>query len=75
MSSNPATENSDKAGFKLVRDVMRAAGLRGVESDASSDMKRDALIFLCNEFRNGATTKMALLKALDRRNLSTAGAL
>lgn len=71
MSSTPAeTVQIDNAGFKLIRDVLRAAGLRGIEADASSDMKRDALIFLTTEFRDGTRTKANLLKALTRRNRS-----
>lgn len=75
MSSTSAPSHFDKAGFKLVREALRTAGLRGVDSDASSDMKRDALIFLTAEFRRGAKTKTALLEALDRRSsLATARA-
>jgi hypothetical protein len=75
MSSTPAASHFDKAGFKLVREALRTAGLRGVDSDASSDMKRDASIFLTAQFRGGARTKTALLEALDRRSrLATAGA-
>lgn len=71
MSSTPAEPvQIDNAGFKLIRDVLRAAGLRGIEADASSDMKRDALIFLTTEFRDGTRTKANLLKALTRRNHS-----
>jgi hypothetical protein len=71
MSSTPAeTVQIDNAGFKLIRDVLRAAGLRGIEADASSDMKRDALIFLTTEFRDGTRTKANLLKALTQRNRS-----
>jgi hypothetical protein len=71
MSSNPAAAHFDEVGFKLVREVLRTAGLRGVGSDASSDMKRDASIFLTAEFRSGARTKTALLEALNRRNSSS----
>lgn len=76
MSSNPKTiVQIDDAGFKLIRDVLKTAGLRGVNADASSDMKRDALIFLTSEFRDGIRTKASLLEALTRRNRSpTAGA-
>lgn len=75
MSSTSAASHFDKAGFKLVRGALRIAGLRGVGSDASSDMKRDASIFLTAQFRDGAKTKAALLEALERRSrLATAGA-
>jgi hypothetical protein len=76
MSSNPAAiVKIDDTGFNLIRDVLRTAGLRGVDADASSDMKRDALIFLTSEFRDGIRTKANLLEALTRRNRSsTAGA-
>ncbi|GGG13505.1 hypothetical protein GCM10010924_48290 [Rhizobium wenxiniae] len=76
MSSNPAAITQiEKAGFKLIRDVLRTAGLRGVEAEASSDMKRDALIFLTSEFRDGVRTKASLLEALTRRSRpSTVGA-
>jgi hypothetical protein len=47
------------------------AGLRGVNSDASSDTKRDALLFLTGEFRNGAKTRSSLLKALSGRKQSS----
>jgi hypothetical protein len=67
MSSNPAASHVHPAGFKLVREVLRSAGLRGSESDASSDMKRDASLFLTAEFRSGARTKSALLNSLANR--------
>ena len=57
MSSNQAASNIDPAGFKLVREVLRSAGLRGSESIVSSDTKRDALLFLSAEFRSGVTNK------------------
>ncbi|MNE49995.1 hypothetical protein D3C80_1445510 [compost metagenome] len=72
MSSNTlAAAQIDNDGFKLIRDVLRAAGLRGVATDASSDMKRDALIFLTSEFRDGVRTKASLLDALTRRSRSS----
>jgi hypothetical protein len=72
MSSNPAAiVKIDDVGFKLIRDVLRTAGLRGLEADASSDMKRDALIFLTSEFRDGVRTKTSLLEALTRRSRSS----
>lgn len=36
MSSNPAAAHFDKAGFRLVREVFKTAGIRGADSDASS---------------------------------------
>jgi len=69
MSSTSATAGQlDKTGLKLVRDVLRTAGLRGVESAASSDMKRDASIFLTAEYRGGVRTTNGLTEALNRRN-------
>ena len=67
MSSNPAAPHVESAGFKLVREVLRSAGLRGSQSDASSDMKRDASLFLSTEFRRGVRTKSALLNSLANR--------
>lgn len=72
MSSNTlAAAQIDNDGFKLIRDVLRTAGLRGVATDASSDMKRDALIFLTSEFRDGVRTKASLLEALTRCSRSS----
>lgn len=71
MSSNPAASHLEPAGFKLVREVLKFAGLRGSESDASSDMKRDASLFLSAEFRNGVRTKSALLTSLAKRQQSS----
>ena len=69
MSSSSATSSQcDETGFKMVRDVLRTAGLRGVESAASSDMKRDASIFLTAEFRGSVRTTTGLTEALNRRN-------
>lgn len=67
MSSNPAASHIYPAGFKLVREVRTSAGLRGSGSDASSDMKRDASLFLSTEFRRGVRTKSALLSSLAKR--------
>ncbi len=75
MSSTSAASHFDKAGLRLVREALRTAGLRGIDSDASPGMKRDASSFLTAEFRGGARTKTGLLEALDRRSrLATAGA-
>jgi hypothetical protein len=68
MSSKPATAVLSKASFALIREVLRSAGLRGVNSAASYDTKRDALAFLTLKFRNGAKTKRALSEALDDRS-------
>jgi hypothetical protein len=74
MSSNPAASHVTPAGFKLVREVLRSAGLRGSQSDASSDMKREASLFLSAEFRSGVRTKSGLINSLANRKLSaTAG--
>lgn len=72
MSSNPAS-HFGPSGFQLVRQVLRTVGLRGSESDASSDMKRDASLFLSDEFRSGVRTKSALLNSLANRNRSADG--
>lgn len=67
MSSNSAFAALSKADVKLIREVLRDSGLRGVDSLASSDMKLDASIFLVGELRRGARTKGALSEALNRR--------
>jgi hypothetical protein len=67
MSSIPAATPLDNAELALVRDALRNAGLRGIDSYASSDMKRDAVLFLTTAFRGGARTKTALSEALKRR--------
>lgn len=67
MSSHQAARPLHAHGLALVRDVLRTAGLRGVNSDASSDVKRDASIFVVARFRSGIQTKLSLLKALARR--------
>jgi hypothetical protein len=72
MSSDSAVSQELPAGFKLVREVLEAAGLRGSDSDATSDMKRDASLFLSSEFRSGVKTKADLLKSLANSNLSAA---
>lgn len=72
MSSTSSTAGQfDETGFKLVRDVLRTAGLRGVDSAASSDVKRDASIFLTAEFRGGVRTLKGLTKSLNRRDLNS----
>lgn len=67
MSSNPSQEYIDPVNVAMLRDVLRTAGFRGVEAEASSDAKRAASIFVNSEFRNGNGTKGALLRALERR--------
>ncbi len=71
MSSNPAASHVTPAGFKLVREVLRSAGLRGSQSDASSDMKREASLFLSAEFRSGVRTKSGLINSLANRKRSS----
>ncbi|MBB3313995.1 hypothetical protein FHT78_005802 [Rhizobium sp. BK196] len=71
MSSNPAAPHVESAGFKLVREVLRSAGLRGSQSDASPDMKPDASLFLSAAFRSGVRTKSALLHSLANRKQSS----
>lgn len=68
MSSNRATAVLSKADISLIRKVLRSAGLRGVDSAASSDTKRDASAFLTTEFRSGVRAKGALTEVLDQRN-------
>jgi hypothetical protein len=64
MSSIPAATPLDNADLALVREALRNAGLRGIDSYASSDMKRDAVLFLTAAFR-GARTKTALSELLS----------
>jgi len=66
MSSNPAAPHVEPAGFKLVKEVLMSAGLRGSESGPRSDMIRDASLFLLAEFRSGVRTKSALLSSLAK---------
>ncbi|MCC2612138.1 hypothetical protein ABK249_14045 [Neorhizobium sp. Rsf11] len=68
MSSNSPQESIDPVNVAMLRDVLRAAGFRGVEAEASSDAKREALVFLNSEFRNGNRTRKALLLALEHRD-------
>ncbi len=67
MSSNPAASSIDLAGSKVVREVLKSAGHRKSQSNASSDMKRDASPLLSAVSGRGARTKSALL------DLSSAG--
>lgn len=69
MSSNPAAPHIESARFKLVRKVSISTGLPGSESEASSNMKRDAS--LLSEFRSGVTTKSPLLNSLAKRQQSS----
>jgi len=71
MSSNLAASHVEPTGSKLVREVLRSAGLRGSQSDATSDMKRSASLFLSAAFRSGVRTKSALLNSLANRKQST----
>jgi hypothetical protein len=67
MSSNPSQQCTDPVNLAMLRDVLRTAGFRGVEAEASSDSKRAASIFVNSEFQSGIRTKEALLRALERR--------
>ncbi|MBP1847515.1 hypothetical protein J2046_005799 [Rhizobium petrolearium] len=67
MSSNSSQEYINPVNVAMLRDVLRTAGFRGVEAEASSDTKRAASIFVNSEFRKGNRTKEALLRALERR--------
>jgi len=74
MSSNRASAALSKAHISLIREVLRSAGLRGVDSPASSDTKRDASAFLTTEFRSGVRTKGALAVVLDQWNKQSSSA-
>ena len=67
MSSKSATAALSKANFTLIREVLRDAGLRGVDSLGSSDVKHGALIFLTAEFGPGVRTRGALPEAIFPR--------
>lgn len=69
-SASEKAAQLDKTRFKMVREVLKAAGLRGVNSEASSESKREASNFLDGEFRGGLRTKSGLMDALNRRKLS-----
>ncbi len=71
MSSNPAAPHVEPAGFKLVREALMSSVRQGSVSDASSDMKRDASLFLLAEFRGGVRTESALLSSLAKRQQSS----
>ncbi len=72
MSSNPSPEYIDPVNVAMLRDVLRTAGFRGVAVEASSDAKREALVFLNSEFRNGNRTRETLLFALEHRDIGLA---
>lgn len=65
-STSETAAQLDIFGFKMVREVLKAAGLRGVESEASSDTKRSASNFLSAAYRDGIRTKSGLTEALFR---------
>lgn len=71
MSSNPAESRVDPAGFKSIRKPLKSVSLRGFGSEARSDMKRDASLFLSAEFRNSVRTKSALLNSAANRMQSS----
>lgn len=71
MSSNSAAPHVEPAGFKLVRELLRSAGFRGSEPDASSDVNRDASLLLLGEFRSGVRTKRALINSRANRKQSS----
>ena len=72
MSSNPSQESHNPVSVTMVRDVLRSAGFRGVRSDATSNAKKTAAIFLNLEFTNGNTTREGLLRALERQGKGAA---
>ncbi len=67
MSSIPATAALSKAKLTLIREGLRGAGIRGVDSLANSCVKRDASIFVTAEFRRGARTRSSLSEAISRQ--------
>lgn len=74
MSSIPAALH-DFSNFLSVREVVGSAGLRGSELDASSRIKRGALVFLSNELRAGLKTNpfsAILLPGFDTKTSSAA---
>ncbi len=71
MSSNPAASSIHLAGSKVVREVLKSAGHRESQSNASSDMKRDASPLLSAVSGRGARTKSALLSSLANRKQSS----
>jgi hypothetical protein len=70
ISSNPAASHIDPGGFKLVRDISRSAGLRGSKSDASSNVKPDASVFLTAEFQSVLRRISAFKNSLAKRQRS-----
>lgn len=74
MSSNPAASSIDLASSKVVREVLESAGHRGSQSNARSDMKRDASPILSALSRRGVRAKSALLSSLANRKQSSAQA-
>ena len=71
MSSNSAASSIHLAGSKVVREVLNSVSPRESQSDASSDMKRDALRLLSAVSRRGVRTKSALLSSLANRKQSS----
>lgn len=74
MSSNPAASSVDLAGSQVVREVLKSAGPRESQSNASSDMKRDASPILSAVSRRGVRTKSAILSSLANKKQSSARA-
>ena len=71
MSSNPAASSTHLAGSKVVRIVLKSASHRESQSNASSDMKRDASSLLSAVSGRGVRTKSALLSSLTNRKQSS----
>lgn len=72
VSPSPSPEYSDPVHIAMFRDILRAAGFRGVAVEVSSDAKRQAMVFLISEFRKGKRTRTALLFALEHRVVAPA---
>ncbi len=70
MSSNPIASHVGPTAFKMVREVLRYAGLRGSKSDATSDVKRYASVFLTADYNRGVRTMSALKHSLAKHNWS-----
>lgn len=68
MSSNPSPEYIDPANVAMLRNVVRTAGFRGVDADASSAAKHAASLFVNSEFQRGNRTRATLLRALEHRS-------
>lgn len=71
MSSSPVASSIRLAGSKVVREVLKSAGPRESQSNATSDMKRDASPILSAVSRRGVRAKSALMSSLANRKQSS----